>query len=375
MEETTMPPTSRETLKETILAAARTAGFELAGIAPVGDFAEHRRFEEWIEAGRAAEMQYMQARDEAGDLKRASLRNVAPWARSVVVCAANYNTAHPYSIDAKDPSRGWIARYAWSREDYHDSILRKLREVEKEMRLAYASGVCAGSNTSELTIRCYVDTGPVAERIYAKYAGIGWSGKNTCLINQKTGSWLFLGVILTSLELIPDTPAPDRCGSCTRCIDACPTQAIVAPGELDANLCISYLTIEKRGPIPEHRREGLGRHVFGCDICQDVCPWNRKAPVTSAAEFQPREGLVNPALEWLAALDEQEFRKAFRGSPIRRAKRQGLRRNAALAMGNSGDPKFAHVLEKMESDEDPVVSDAARWAGAKLRRKSSGDKN
>jgi epoxyqueuosine reductase len=370
-----MPPTSRETLKETILAAARTAGFELAGIAPVGDFAEHRRFEEWVEAGRAAEMQYMEARDGAGGLKRASLRNVAPWARSVVACAANYNTAHPYSIDAEDPSRGWIARYAWSREDYHDSVLRKLREVEKEMRLAYASGACAGSNAAELTTRCYVDTGPVAERIYAKYAGIGWSGKNTCLINQKMGSWLFLGVILTSLELIPDTPAPDRCGSCTRCIDACPTQAIVAPGELDASLCISYLTIEKRGPIPEHMREGLGRHVFGCDICQDVCPWNRKAPVTTAAEFQPRGGLVNPALEWLAAMNEEEFRRVFRGSPIRRAKRQGLRRNAALAMGNSGDPNFAVVLEKMELDGDAVVAEAARWAGAKLRHKNSGDKN
>jgi epoxyqueuosine reductase len=315
-------------------------------------------------------MQYLAALDEAGQFKRASLRKTMPWARSVIVCAANYNTDQPYSTADKDASRGWIARYAWSREDYHDSVLRKLREVEAALRAAHGSAAAAGdSPTPELTTRCYVDTGPVVERIYAKYAGIGWSGKNTCLINQKMGSWLFLGVILTSLELPPDTPAPDRCGSCTRCIDACPTQAIVAPHELDANLCISYLTIEKRGAIPEQLRHGMGRYVFGCDICQDVCPWNRKAPVTSAAEFQPREGLVNPALEWLASMNEEEFRKVFRGSPIRRTKRQGLRRNAALAMGNSGDAKFLNTLQELSTDEDPVVADAARWAAAKLRAK------
>ena len=350
-------------IKKTVLGAAQKHGFELAGVAPVGDFTEHRRFEAWIATGRAAEMGYMAARDDAGALKRSSLRRVAPWAKSVVVCAVNYNTAQPYSTATEDPSRGWIARYAWSREDYHDAVMRKLRAVEADLRLAYES-VGKGS---ELTTRCYVDTGPVVERIYAKYAGIGWSGKNTCLINQKMGSWLFLGVILTSLDLPPDTPAPDRCGSCTRCIDACPTQAIVAPYELDANLCISYLTIEKRGPIPEPLREGLGRHVFGCDICQDVCPWNRKAPVTSAAEYQPRDGLVNPALEWLAEMDEAQFREVFRGSPIRRTKRQGLRRNSALAMGNSGEGKFLPVLETMETDEDPVVAEAAAWASARIR--------
>ncbi len=350
-------------MKERILAAARAAGFNLAGVAAVGDFAEHRHFETWIDAGRAGEMGYMGARDEAGALKRSSLMRVAPWARSVVVCAANYNTAQPYSTAASERSRGWIARYAWSHEDYHAAVLRKLRAVEADLRSAYQSD----GNESELTTRCYVDTGPVAERIYARYAGIGWSGKNTCLINQKMGSWSFLGVILTSLDLPPDTPAPDRCGSCTRCIDACPTQAIVAPYELDANLCISYLTIEKRGAIPEPLRAGLGRHVFGCDICQDVCPWNRKAPVTSAAEFQPRQGLVNPALEWLAEMDEAQFSEVFRGSPIRRAKRQGLRRNSALAMGNSGEGKFLAVLQRMEGDEDPVVAEAAAWASARIR--------
>jgi epoxyqueuosine reductase len=371
MDETRENTVSHQSLKNTVLAAAHGAGFELTGVAPVDDSADHRHFEEWIAAGRAGEMQYMAARDDAGALKRASLRDTAPWARSVIVCAANYNTAHPYSTETKDPSRGWIARYAWSREDYHDSVLAKLRQVEVALRSAHLAKVANGF--PELTTRCYVDTGPVVERIYAKYAGIGWSGKNTCLINQKTGSWLFLGVILTSLNIAPDTPAPDRCGSCTRCIDACPTQAIVAPHELDANLCISYLTIEKRGPIPEPLRVGLGRHVFGCDICQDVCPWNRKAPVTSAAEFQPREGLVDPALEWLAEMDDAGFREVFRGSPIRRAKRQGLRRNAALAMGNSGEARFLPVLHKMEDEADPVVAEAASWAAAKIRSKAATD--
>jgi epoxyqueuosine reductase len=225
-------------------------------------------------------------------------------------------------------------------------------------------------------LRSYVDTGPLIERVYAKYAGIGWIGKNTCLINQQLGSWLFLGVILTSLDLTKDEltgndvaltlPAPDRCGTCTRCIVACPTQAIVAPGELDARLCISYLTIEKRGDIPEPLRAAMGRHVFGCDICQDVCPWNRKAPSTSAPEFQPRESLVNPALEWLAEMQTEEFRNSFRGSPIRRAKLSGLRRNAVVAMGNSDDEKFAATLKRLSEDPDPVVAEHARWAAARL---------
>ncbi len=217
-----------------------------------------------------------------------------------------------------------------------------------------------------LQTRCYVDTGPLVERIYAKYAGVGWIGKNTCIINQKVGSWLFLGVILTSLEIPPSLPAPDRCGTCTRCIDACPTDAIVAPYQIDSKRCISYLTIEKRGAIPENLREGMGRHVFGCDICQDVCPWNRKAPITTAAEFQPREGFVNPALDWLAEISVDKFREKFRGSPIRRTKRSGLRRNAAIAMGNSKDQRFRPALERLRTEEDPIVAESADWALKKL---------
>lgn len=354
-------------IRELIKQAADDAGFDLAGVAPVHDFDELDRFREWIAAGHAAEMKYMEARDEAGSLKRSSLRSTLPWVRSVVVCAINYNTAQPYSTQVADPNRGWIARYAWGHEDYHEAVMKRLRVVENQLRLALP-----GTQNPALQTRCYVDTGPIVERVYAKYAGVGWIGKNTCILNQKQGSWLFLGVILTSLELEPDLPGPDRCGTCTRCIDACPTDALIAPYQLDSNLCISYLTIEKRGPIPEHMREGIGRHVFGCDICQDVCPWNRKAPVTGTPEFQARDGLVNPALEWLAEITAEEFRETFRGSAVRRAKRTGLRRNAVIAIGNSGDRSFAPLLERLRADEDEVVAESADWAARRLSSSESG---
>ena len=359
-------------ITEPIKQAAHRAGFELAGIAPVRDLPELKHFPGWIEAGYAGEMKYMEARDQAGQLKRASLQSTAPWARSVIVCAINYNTPHPYSTQVDDPERGWISRYAWSQQDYHEAVMRRLRIVEKSLRDTVGERgqhvLAPGRQTPALQTCCYVDTGPLVERVYAKHAGVGWIGKNTCILNQKLGSWLFLGVILTSLELEPDLPAPDRCGTCTRCIDACPTDALIAPYQLDSNKCISYLTIEKRGPIQEEMRQGIGRHVFGCDICQDVCPWNRKAPATGAEEFRAREGLVNPALEWLAEMSAEEFREKFRGSPIRRAKRAGLRRNAAIAMGNSGNPRFLPVLENLRADDDPVVAESARWGLEQLSR-------
>jgi epoxyqueuosine reductase len=360
---------------------ARDAGFDLCGIAPVRDFCELRVFPAWIADGKHGEMKYMEARDDAGELKRAALNRVAPWARSVLVCAVNYNTAHPYSTQEQmqtetgEASRGWISRYAWTREDYHEAVLRRLKQVEDALRGQLDAAGNRPLATGDLHFRSYVDTGPLIERVYAKYAGIGWIGKNTCIINQQLGSWLFLGVILTSLDFTKDDltanlPAPDRCGTCTRCITACPTQAITAPGELDARLCISYLTIEKRGEIPNELRSGMGRHVFGCDICQDVCPWNRKAPVTSASEFEAREELVNPALDWLAEMQPEKFRTVFRGSPVRRAKLSGLRRNAVIAMGNSGDKKFAPTLIKLSEDSDPVVAEHARWAVARLEQNS-----
>ena len=355
--------------------AAREWGFDLAGVAPVSDPPELAHFAPWIEAGRAGEMHYMKARDEQGRLKREALRNAAPWARSVIVCALNYNTSQPYSTQVNDRERGWISRYAWGREDYHEAVMRRLRMVEEALYRACEdqSGILirksateAPPGTSEalpgLQTRCYVDTGPIVERVLAKYAGVGWIGKNTCIINQKAGSWLFLGVILTSVELEPDLPAADRCGSCTRCIDACPTDALLAPYQLDSNRCISYLTIEKRGEIPQDLRSGMGQQVFGCDICQDVCPWNRKAPPTTASEFEPRPELVNPALEWLAQINPEEVRRVFKGSPIRRAKRSGLRRNAVIAMGNSRNRGFLPLLEKLTEDEDETVADSAAWA-------------
>ena len=348
--------------------ATRDAGFDLSGIAPVHDFHELAYFPAWIDAGHAGEMKYLEARDDAGQLKRSSLRVAVPWARSVIVCAINYNTEQPYSTELNDPQRGWISRYAWGREDYHDSVLKRLRAVEKQLTEAVASDHPTGRSSDALPRTwCYVDTGPIVERVYAKYAGVGWIGKNTCVLNQKLGSWLFLGVILTSLELTPDLPAPDRCGTCTRCLDACPTDAFLGPYQLDANKCISYLTIEKRGVIPEELRDGVGRQVFGCDICQDVCPWNRKAPASQAAEFQSRENLVNPALEWLAEMTPENFRETFRGSPVRRTKLSGLKRNAAIAMGNSGDRKFLPTLEKLIDDEDAVVAESAQWALQRLR--------
>jgi len=348
--------------------AAEDAGFDLSGIAPAADTPELQHFPEWIASGHAAEMKYLEARDDRGDLKRASLARVAPWARSVIVCAINYNTDNPYSTEVHDPDRGWISRYAWSREDYHDAVLRRLRQVEAALSEAVVGEPMWGGHSCPptLTTRSYVDTGPIVERVFAKYAGVGWVGKNTCIINQTKGSWLFLGVILTSLELAPDLPAPDRCGTCTRCIDACPTDAILAPYQLDSNKCISYLTIEKRGSISEDLRAGMGRHVFGCDICQDVCPWNRKAPSSTAPEFAHRPGLVNPALAWLAEMSAEEFRATFRASPIRRAKRSGLRRNAAIAMGNSGNREFLPLLDQLAADEDDSVADSARWAKERL---------
>jgi epoxyqueuosine reductase len=344
-----------------VKAAARCAGFDLAGVAPVHDFDELDQFRKWIAAGRAGEMKYMEARDDAGDLKRASLRSTVPWVRSVIVCAINYNTDQPYSTEVSDPDRGWIARYAWGNQDYHDAVMGRLRIVENKLRQAMSD-----PEDSALQTRCYVDTGPIVERVYAKYAGVGWVGKNTCILNQKLGSWLFLGVILTSLELETDLPAPDRCGTCTACIDACPTDALIGPYQLDSNLCISYLTIEKRGAIPENIRAGMDRHVFGCDICQDVCPWNRKAPATSAVEFQAREGLVNPALEWLAEMTAEQFQETFRGSAVRRAKRSGLRRNAVIAMGNSGERRFEPLLKKLCGDADEVVAESAAWAAHRI---------
>jgi epoxyqueuosine reductase len=354
--------------------AASDAGFERVGVAPAvhPEMRELERFAEWVDAGHAGEMDYLKRRNDAGEYKRSSLQHALPWAKSVIVAAMNYNPPAPRSTGASQASQGWVSRYAMSPEDYHDTVLDALRRVESKLADKLRD------DGLEITTRAYVDTGPVLERIYAKYAGVGWVGKNTCIINQELGSWIFLGVIVTSLDysaLVAGERleiAPDRCGTCTRCIDACPTEAFVSPRQLDASHCIAYFTIEKRGPIPETMREKIGRHVFGCDICQDVCPWNRKAPATTNSNFRPDESLINPDLSRLAHISPQEFRERFRASPIARAKHSGLLRNVAVAMGNSGRIEYIPDLEELARSEDLNIAEHARWGLGRLRYVAKG---
>jgi len=355
-----------------VLEIARQSGFDLCGIAPAAEFPELTHLDDWLEKGYAGEMRYLH------DARRHSPSLVVEGARSVIVCALNYNTAPPYSTDVPVEAspqwgpRGWIARYAWG-DDYHDVIGQKLQAVLAAMRQSFSEAFEA---------RAYVDTGPIIERVAAKYAGLGWLAKNTCLINEELGSWLFLAVIVTTLDLAPslgaaESPPPDLCGNCRLCIEACPTGAIVEPYVLDARRCISYLTIELRTPIPLEFREPIGRQVFGCDICQDVCPWNRHSPVTAAAEFAPRyfaeNSLFSPGLEWLLSLNENEFREIFRGSPVKRAKWRGLLRNACVAAGNSGmrpgDPSFTKIcacLKQLAASSDVLIVEHAQWALERL---------
>jgi epoxyqueuosine reductase len=386
MESQTWTPELRCWLDE----CAREAGFDTSGVAEVQDTdnpaaaQEAARFNEWVESGRAGEMEYLKRRNEHGTLLRSSLQVAMPWARSVVVCALNYNACAPKSIDPAPPMTGWIARYAWSGRtldegtcvptDYHDELLDRLRRIE--------AGLVAQTQS---TTRCYVDTGPLLERSVAARGGVGWIGKNTCVLNQNLGSWLLLGVIVTSLP-VEDRPAsilaPDRCGSCTRCIDACPTGALLgssnqdAPREMDASLCIAYLTIEKKGAIDESLRDRMGRQVFGCDICQDVCPWNRRAPIADQEGMRARAELINPALDWLAAMDPREFKRRFKGSPLERTGRKRLLRNVAIAMGNSGDEHFIGQLDGWGATaEDAVLRESALWARERIVEHSAKDRS
>ncbi len=251
-------------------------------------------------------------------------KEVMPEAKSVITCALNYNTDHPYSVDCKDSGRGWIARYAWG-DDYHEVMSPMLQHFVEKIHHLVPGTIC----------KVYVDTGPVMERVFAKNSGMGWMGKNTCIIDKKLGSWLFLGVIFTNLELKEDPIVPDHCGKCTACIDACPTQAITEPYKIDARKCISYLTIEHRGEIAPELADKMGSHLFGCDICQDVCPWNRKAPATALEAFQPRDGFFNPSLKKFEERVEKEYPTGFKHSPLKRAKREGLLRNIKIVRRNA----------------------------------------
>jgi epoxyqueuosine reductase len=301
-----------------VKAIALECGFDLAGIAPAVPAPDAAAYLEWVRAGLAGEMRYLT--DHRAE-RRMDPRSLLASAQSIVCVGKVYNGPEPYTPDMSDTDRAWISRYAWG-EDYHDILRQGLKQV---------AGRIADLHPG-LEYKICVDTAPLLERSYARMAGLGWVGKNTCVINESKGSWFFLGELLISIPLAPDGPVEDRCGTCTACIDACPTDALT-PLRLDATRCISYLTIELRGAIPEEMHSSIGTHVFGCDICQDVCPWNRRPAVTREPGFTSRH--FAPPLDRLAALSEDEFRTMFRGTPVTRAKYAGFMRNVAVARANS----------------------------------------
>lgn len=334
---------------------ASECGFEIAGVAPAEALADYARYRGWISREFHGAMGYLSDRRGA---VRSDVRNLVPAARSVICVGKLYNGPEPYSTQFSDPERGWISRYAWG-DDYHRVLrdgLTQLASRLEQIHGPFESKIC-------------VDTAPLLERSLARQAGLGWVGKNTCLINQQRGSWFFLGELITSLPLEPsEETAPDRCGTCTRCIDACPTAAIMpAPEgryEIDSRLCISHLTIEIRGPIEPALHAAMGRHVFGCDICQDVCPWNRRAEA-KIDEFAPRE--FAPSLARMAALSEAEFLELFRNTPVERARYRGFLRNVAVAMGNSGSAAHIEPLKRLAQSPDPLVASHAEAALERLR--------
>jgi len=300
---------------------ALSLGFDACGIAPAANHPELGFFREWLDRGYAGEMAYLHRTAD----RRADVRNVVPSARTVISTATVYNTDRPYSIESDDRQRAGIARYAWG-DDYHDVIGARLEALLRWMR---------ASSPDPFEARAYVDTGPVQERVYAQHAGVGWIGKNTCVINPQLGSWIFLAEIICSLALEVDAPALDQCGTCTLCLEACPTHALVAPGALDSTRCISYLTIELRGEMPADHRAGIGSHVYGCDICQEVCPWNAAAPRSTDPAWQARPEWDRVDLATLLRRDDGELSAGLEGSPMRRTKVQGLRRNIAVAVANA----------------------------------------
>ncbi|HEY2905313.1 MAG TPA: tRNA epoxyqueuosine(34) reductase QueG [Vicinamibacterales bacterium] len=304
-----------------IKAHARTLGFDACGVAPAAAHPELAFFSEWLARGYGGDMHYLARSAD----KRSDVRNVLPSAKTVIVTATVYNTDRPYSTESVDPERAQIARYAWG-DDYHDVIGSRLDVLLGWMR---------EKSPAPFDARAYVDTGPVQERVYAQYAGIGWIGKNTCVISDRIGSWIFLAELITSLPLAVDAPAVDRCGTCTLCIEACPTHAIAAPGVLDSTRCISYLTIEHRGDIPSERQAGIGSHVYGCDICQEVCPWNQMAPMSTDPAWQPRPAWDARTIGELQQLPDHELSNALRGSAMKRTKLNGLKRNLAIADRNA----------------------------------------
>jgi epoxyqueuosine reductase len=333
---------------------AAACGFDLCGITGAAAFPELRYLREWLDRGFAGEMAYMHRTAD----RRADVRLVLPSARSVVALGTIYNVARPYSTENADPTHAAIARYAWG-DDYHVVIQERLDRLTAWMAESAGEGFEA---------RAYVDTGPVQERVYAHHAGLGWIGKNTCVINPEQGSWIFLSVVICNLALEIDPPAVDQCGTCMLCIQACPTDALVPYG-LDSNRCLSYLTIELKGAIPERHRDAIGGHAYGCDICQEVCPWNQAPGHSANTAWLPRAGLDAPRLLDVWRRTDDELRALLKGSAMKRTGVRRLRRNLAVAIGNSGDPAAAAALRdsREETCADPLVTEHVAWAVEKLR--------
>ena len=344
-------------------------GFDLCGMAPAGDVEELARLPQWLARGYGGRMTYLNRTARV----RADVRRWLPSALSVVAVASHYNTSRPHHVEMADPARARIARYAWG-DDYHDVMGRRLGELARWMRDAAGPGFDA---------RWCVDDGPVQEKIYASRAGLGWIGKHTCVVNAERGSWMLLGVLACNVELEPDRPAVDQCGTCRLCVDACPAGAFVEPYVLDARRCLSYLTIEIRGSMPDGQRPGVGAHVFGCDICQDVCPYNAVAPIARDACWQPKASLQDATLESLWALDDAGLEGAIEGTALRRAGVRGLRRNLAVAIGNAGRSLASALLPGKvpgttlapgtfssvgrASQDDPIVAEHVTWARSRPR--------
>jgi epoxyqueuosine reductase len=347
----TVPLTSEIVKRE-----ASAAGFDLCGIAPAASFPELMFLREWLDRGYAGEMHYMHRTAD----RRSDVRRIMPDARSVISLAVLYNTDQPYSTENADPGRAALARYAWG-DDYHVVVESRLQVLVERVREI---------GGEHLEARAYVDTGPVQERVYAQYAGLGWIGKNTCVINPELGSWLFLAAIITNAPLEPDGPALDQCGTCTLCLDACPTGALREPRVLDSTRCLSYLTIELKGAIPPQHRDDIGVHAYGCDICQEVCPWNLTGslPVSSEPAWQARPGLDGPMLLDLWRRTDGELRALLKGSAMKRAGVTRLRRNLAVALGNSGDRNALDALTAVGEPTcgDPLVAEHVAWAAGKL---------
>ncbi len=344
---------------EAVKQHARDLGFDACGIAPAEAFPELSLFGDWLARGYAGTMSYL-SRSAA---RREDVRRVVPSARSVIVTGTAYHVDRPLSVESVDEGEAILSRYAWG-DDYHDVVGRRLGALLAWMR---------DQHDEPFDARAYVDTGPVQERVYAQYAGVGWVGKNGCLITPELGSWLFLAEIVCSVRLEPDEPAFDRCGSCRLCLDACPTGALAGPRVVDASRCLSYLTIELRGAVPEALRAPVGRHVYGCDVCQDVCPWNATAPASADRCWQPRPGLDRPRLVDLWRRSDEELARLVGGTAMTRATLPGLRRNLAVALGNSADPSAGRALEAGQdgpspSGAMPVVRDHVRWARERSAR-------